>query len=71
MMIAFYNNFIVNSPPPPPLHRDLKVASFQRKIDENYANYFAKTKAKNKCFIVQKWQRVLKAFQHFKVDPVL
>ena len=35
-------------------HCDLKVSSSQAKIDENFANYFLKTKANNKCFIVLK-----------------
>ena len=35
------------------IHYDLKVSRSQAKIDENFANYFLKTKA-NKCFIVLK-----------------
>ena len=35
-------------------HCDLKVSRSQAKIDENFANYFFKTKANNKCFIVLK-----------------
>ena len=35
-------------------HSDLKVASTQAKIDENFANYFSKTKGNNKCFRVLK-----------------
>ena len=34
-------------------HCDLKVSRSQAKIDENFANYFFKTKANN-CFIVLK-----------------
>ena len=34
------------------MHCDLKVSYFQAKIDENFSNYFLKTKANNKCFIV-------------------
>ena len=34
------------------LHCDLKVSALARKIDEHFANYFLKTKANNKCFIV-------------------
>ena len=34
------------------LHCGLKVSRFQTKIDENFANYFLKPKANNKCFIV-------------------
>ena len=30
----------------------LQVSRFQAKIDENFAHYFLKTKANNKCFIV-------------------
>ena len=63
-------------------HCDLKVSSFQTKIDENYANYFFKTKTNNKWFIVQEndYRKVKenlilkskpKALQHFKVDLVL
>ena len=33
-------------------HCGLKVSRSQAKIDENFANYFLKTKAINKCFIV-------------------
>ena len=29
-----------------------KVSRCQEKIDENFANYFLKTKTNNKCFIV-------------------
>ena len=29
----------------------LKVSRSSAKIDENFANYFLKTKANNKCFI--------------------
>ena len=36
-------------------HCDLKVLSSQAKIDENFANYFLKTKANNECFIVLKF----------------
>ena len=36
----------------PPCH--LKVSSSQAKIDENFANYFFKTEANNKCFILLK-----------------
>ena len=35
-------------------HCDLKVSRSQTKIDENFANYFLKTKASNKCFVVLK-----------------
>ena len=35
-------------------HSDLKVSSSQAKIDENFANYYLKTKAYNKYFIVLK-----------------
>ena len=31
-------------------HCGLKVSRSQAKIDENFANYFLKTKANNKCF---------------------
>ena len=44
------------------------------KIDENFANYFLKTKANNKCFLELKVRAVKskpKAFRHFKVDLVL
>ena len=37
-----------------PQKHDLKVASSQEEIDENFANYFLKPKANNKCFIVLK-----------------
>ena len=37
-----------------PDHCGLKVSRSQAKIDENFANYFLKTKANNKCFIVLK-----------------
>ena len=62
------------------VHCDLKVLHSQAKFDENFANYFLKTKANNKCFIVlkipckgHKWVRAVKskALRHFKVDPVL
>ena len=33
-------------------HCGLKVSRFQAKIDENFAHYFLKTKANNKCFLV-------------------
>ena len=33
-------------------HWDLEVSSSQAKIDENFANYFLKTKANNKCSLV-------------------
>ena len=67
-------------------HWDLKVASSQAKIDENFCNYFLKTKTNNICFIVlkctckrleEKHKRVRavkskpKALRYFKVDPVL
>ena len=32
-------------------HCDLKVSSSQAKIDQNFANYFLKTKANNMCSI--------------------
>ena len=65
-------------------HCDLKVSRSQAKINENFANYFFKTKANNKCVIVQNvhvkgyrkalvsWavKSKLKALRHFKVDPV-
>ena len=35
-------------------HCDLKVPRSQAKIDENFANYFLKTNAHNKCCIVLK-----------------
>ena len=35
-------------------HCGLKISRSQAKIDENFANYFLKTKANNKCFIVLK-----------------
>ena len=35
-------------------HCDLKVSDSHAKIYENFANYFLKTKANNKCFIVLK-----------------
>ena len=38
-------------------HCDLKVSRSHAKIDESFANYFLKTKANNKCFIVLKCQR--------------
>ena len=34
------------------VHCRLKVSRSQAKIGENFANYFLKTKANNKCFIV-------------------
>ena len=37
-----------------PLHFDLKGSRSQAKINENFANYFLKTKANYKCFIVLK-----------------
>ena len=43
--MAFYTNESA-------VHCDLNVASSQAKTDENFANYFLKTKANNKCFIV-------------------
>ena len=66
-------------------HCDLKVSSSQAKINENFANYFLKPKANNKCLIVLKCtckglQKSIsvnvvkskpKALRHFKVDPVL
>ena len=67
-------------------HCDLKVSSSQAKFNENFANYFLKTKVNNKCSIVlkctckglQKSIRELEAVKskpkvkrHFKVDPVL
>ena len=36
------------------MHCGLKVSRSQTKIYENFANYFFKTKANNKCFIVLK-----------------
>ena len=33
-------------------HWDLKVATSQAKVNENFANYYLKTKAISKCFIV-------------------
>ena len=36
-------------------HCDLKVSSSQAKIDENFANYFLNSKAKNKCFMMLKF----------------
>ena len=36
------------------VHCDLKVSRSQAKINENFANYFLKTKANNKCVIVLK-----------------
>ena len=33
-------------------HCDLKVSSSQAKLDESFANYFLKTKAKNECLLV-------------------
>ena len=66
---------------------DLKVARSVAKIDENFANYFWKLSANNKCFIVLKCtckgiQKSIneliravksksKALRHFKVDPIL
>ena len=35
-------------------HCDLKVSRSQAEIDESFANYFLKTKANNKWFIVHK-----------------
>ena len=35
-------------------HCDLKVSRSQAKIYESFANYFLKTKANNKCFILVK-----------------
>ena len=32
-------------------HSDLKNARFPAKNDENFANFFSKSKAKNKCFL--------------------
>ena len=65
-------------------HCDLKVSRSHAKIYENFANYFLKTKANNKCFIVLKCtykglQKSMiravkskpKALRHFKVDPVI
>ena len=69
-----------------PLHFDLKGSRSQAKINENFANYFLKTKANYKCFIVLKcmlratenYKSVRaeksikpKALLHFKVDPAL
>ena len=34
------------------LHCGLKVSRSQAKINENFSNYFLKTKANNKCYIV-------------------
>ena len=50
-------------------HCDLKVSSFQTKIDENYANYFFKTKTNNKWFIVQKctWKWLQKSKGEFDI----
>ena len=36
------------------VHFNLNVSRSQAKIDKNFANYFFKTKANNKCFIVLK-----------------
>ena len=33
------------------IYIDPKVSNFHVKINENFANYFRKTKAKNKCFL--------------------
>ena len=33
-----------------PIHSDLKVSSSQAKTDENFANYFLKTKANKQVF---------------------
>ena len=35
-------------------HCDLKVATSQGKVNENFTNYYLKTKAISKCFIVLK-----------------
>ena len=67
------------------VHWDFKVSRFQTKVYENFANYFLKTKANNKCLIVLKCRRKglqksiselerytkPKALRQFKVDPVL
>ena len=58
------------------------VSRSQAKIDENFVDYFLKTKANNKCFLLQKRatekykntrgvKSKPKALRHFKVDPVL
>ena len=41
--------------PVPLIHCVLKVASSHAKIDESFANYFLKTKVKNKCFKILQW----------------
>ena len=38
-----------------PLHCDLKISMHKAIIDENFANYFLKPKANNKCFMLLKW----------------
>ena len=84
-VLPFLLLFLIFTPPSPP-HCDLKVSSSQAKFNENFANYFLKTKVNNKCSIVlkynilrptenRKWVRAVKskpkALTHFKVDPVL
>ena len=46
-----YNS--ISSPPPSSSHiySDQKVTSHLAKIDEKFANYFLKTKAKDNCMI--------------------
>ena len=50
---------------------DLKVSSSPTKIDENFPNYFLKTKANSKCFIVLKCEHLkglhCTATKHYRV----
>ena len=50
--IKYIDRLNCASPPLFTSHCDLKVSRSQAKIDENFANYFLKTKANKKCF---KW----------------
>ena len=49
-------------------HCDLRVSRSQAKIDEKFANYLLKTKAKNKCFIVLKcmWKGLQKSISELE-----
>ena len=44
-------------------HCDLKVSRYQAKIYKNFANYFLKIKANNKCFteLKCKWKGLQKS----------
>ena len=56
-----------------------QVASYRVKIDENFAKYSFKSKAKNKCFLVLidvqctciGLQKSIIELRHFQVDPSL